>query len=221
MPGEVDQRPVLALAHVGLDESGSWADPVQWFTLACVLTYHPEAVQALVRRVVRRRKKLPGRSHPGPSEYKWNNSSRHLRESVLAQMAKADLEIYTLTVNKGGRKIEDTPQHYSVLVCELLQTLWTAHPNLALVLDRRFTSPAQIAILNTVIYRHWPAPGVLSLTHADSQQNALVQLADFAAGSTYAWHKDADETVQLLSGKIKAVVVKDWPEIKRSWLEAK
>jgi hypothetical protein len=221
MPSHSDQGPGLALAHVGLDESGSWADPVQWFTLACVVTYHPEAVQALIPRVARHLKTLPVRSRQAPSEYKWSHASRRLRESILAQMAQADLEIYTLTVNKGGRKIEDTPQHYAMLACELLQTLWVAHPNLALALDRRFTSPTQIAVLNTMIYRHWPAPGVLSVTHANSQQNALVQLADFAAGSTYAWYKEADEMVGLLSAKIKAAVVKDWPEIKRSWLEVK
>jgi len=80
-------------------------------------------------------------------------------------------------------------------------------------------SPAQVATVNTWIYRRWPPPGVLSIVHADSQRNTLVQLADMVAGSVYAWHKAGDRTMQLITDKFGATAVKDWRSIKGDGLD--
>jgi hypothetical protein len=79
--------------------------------------------------------------------------------------------------------------------------MWAAHPNVALAIDRRFTSPAQVAVVNTWVHRHWPIPGVLSISHVDSQRNPLVQLADFVAGSVYAWHTAGGKSLPQIKGK--------------------
>lgn len=207
------------LAHLGLDECGSLPDAVEWFVIAGVLTYRPDAVRNLIRRVAARSGKRLKRPRYAASEFKWNNSSRRFRSDVLGRLARADVEIFTLAVKKSGHRIEDTPEYYALLMGELLQYCWAAHPNMALALDRHFTSPAQVAVLNTFIYRHWPAPGVLSMTHVDSQRNTLVQLADFVAGSVYAAHKEGDPTSKLLDSKIRAEVMVEWKEIKRRWME--
>ena len=122
-------------------------------------------------------------------------------------------------MRKGGRKIEDSPKNYAVLVCELLQACWAVHPDMALAIDRHFTSPSQVAVFDTFLFRRWPAPGVLTISHVDSQRNALVQLADFAAGSMYAWRKERDDTLKLIESKIRAALTEDWPEIKRRWVQ--
>jgi hypothetical protein len=152
---------------------------------------------------------------PAESEFKWNNASRRLRQDVLNRLAQTDVKIFALTVQKTGRRIEDTPEHYAILVCELLEACWTAYPNVALAIDRRFTSPTQVAVFNTFVYRQWPAPGVLSIRHVDSQRDTLVQLCDFVAGSIYAFHKGGDSTVKIIEGKMGAALVGNWPEIKR------
>jgi len=59
-------------------------------------------------------------------------------------LALADVELFALTVHKEGRRIEDSPENYAVLVCELLGLCWSKFPNVALSLDRHFTSPAQL-----------------------------------------------------------------------------
>ena len=128
------------------------------------------------------------------------------------------MELFALTVSKEGRRIEDTPENYGILVCELLSFCWSSYPNVALALDRHFTSAAQIAAVNTRIHRAWPPAGVLSVAHVDSQHNALVQLADLVAGSVYAWHKSGDRTMQLISRKFGASVEEDWRHIKARWL---
>ncbi|MEE8392428.1 MAG: DUF3800 domain-containing protein, partial [Anaerolineae bacterium] len=128
------------------------------------------------------------------------------------------MKVFTLTVQKQGRRIKDTPENYAILVCESLRLCWDLYPNVALSLDRHFTSPVQVATVNTFIYRQWPAAGVLSIAHVDSQRSPLVQLADFVVGSVYDWHKEQNVTVQLIEGKIKTAVVEDWQHIKARWM---
>ncbi|HET7087338.1 MAG TPA: DUF3800 domain-containing protein [Anaerolineae bacterium] len=209
----------VTLAYVGLDESGSLSADTSLFTLVGVLTYQPDTIRYLIQRAAVRSGKRLKRPRRAVSELKWHNTSRRLRADVLSRLARADIEIFALTVRKGGRKIEDTPENYAVLVCAVLQACWLAHPNVALAIDRRFTSPAQVAVLNTFLYRHWPTQGVLSISHVDSQRNPLVQLADFVAGSVYAWHKEGDNTIKMIEGKISVALVEDWPEIKQRWTQ--
>jgi hypothetical protein len=137
---------------------------------------------------------------------------------MILPMADADVELVALTVLKGGRRIEDTPENYGILTCEVLSLCWHLYPNVSLALDRHFTSAAQIAVVNTLIHRQWPSQGLLSIVHVDSHRNPLVQLADLVAGSVYAWHKSGDRTVQLISGKFGATLVEDWRAVKARWL---
>ncbi len=208
----------LPIVHIGLDESGSLTAATPWFAMAAVLTPHPEAVQNLIKRVALHSGKRLKRRRKVASELKWRNASRRIREGVLNRLAGADVSVFTLTVRKGGRRIEDTPENYAILVCELLQLCWDVYPNVVLSLDRHFTSPAQIAAVNTYIHRRWPAWGVLSIAHVDSQRSPLVQLADFVAGSVYDWHKADDPTFHLIEGKVSAALVEDWWHIKARWV---
>ncbi len=133
---------------------------------------------------------------------------------MLSHLAQADVAVFTLTVRKEGRRIEDTAENYAILACELLELCWDAYPNLVLSLDRHFTSPAQVATVNTFIHRHWPERGVLSITHVDSQRNSLVQMADFVAGSVYDWHKAGNPAWALIEGRVRAALTEDWQHIK-------
>lgn len=201
-----------------MDESGSLPDDTPIFTLAGVLTYRPDRLRNVIRRAVVRSGKRLGRARHAFSEFKWSSASRRLRLEVLNRLAQTDAVVFTLTVNKGERRIEDSPENYAILICELLQACWTEHPNVFLACDRRFVSTSQIAVFNTFVYRHWPAPGVLSISHVDSQREHLVQLADFVAGSTYAFHKEGDNTVMRLGERVTVALAGDWPDIKRRWV---
>jgi len=137
----------------------------------------------------------------------------------LRSLGQTDVEIFALTIRKEERRVADTPSNYAMLSCELLQLCWHSHPNMALVLDRHFTSPVQRAIMDTFVHRHWPEQGVLTMQHVDSQNNYLVQLADFVAGSRYDGYKGGGGTYRLLEGRFKADLVEDWTLVKRKWLE--
>jgi len=205
------------IAYVGLDESGSLTGDTPWFTVAAVIASQPAAIRHLIRRAALRSGKRSHRAAKVASELKWSNSSRRIRTWVLADMAQADVEIFALTVRKERRRIEDTPEHYAILVCELLSMCWNTHLNVALSLDRHFTSSLQIAAVNTSIYHQWPRQGLLSITHVDSQRSPLVQLADFVAGSVYSSYKANDQMVGLIEPRLEAVV-EDWPHIKARWM---
>lgn len=206
------------IMFAGLDESGSLSADGEYFCMAVVMTPDPLSVRHLIRRAASRSGKRLGRTPKNTTEIKWSNASQRIRALALAGLAEAEVEIFTLTVLKGGRRIEDTPENYGILACEVLSLSWNFYPDVSLALDRHFTSAAQVATVSTMIYCRWPSQGVLSVTHVDSQCNALVQLADLAAGSVYAWHKSGDRTMQLISGKIGAALVQDWRHIKARWL---
>jgi len=206
------------LVYIGLDESGALAAATPWFTMAAVVSPRPETLRNLVRQAAAKSGKRLKRRRTATGEFKWSNASRRLRAEVLERLSRADVELFALTVHKEGRRLEDSPENYAVLVCELLSLGWDTCPNVALSLDRHFTSPAQIAAVNTFIYRQWPAAGVLSITHVDSQRSPLVQLADFVAGCVYSWHKQQDEAFRLIEGKISAASAKQWQHIKGRWI---
>ncbi len=210
-----------SIVYAGLDESGSLTAAAPLFVMAVVIVPRPGAVQNLIKRTALRSGKRLKRQRKAGSELKWRNASQRIRQGVLNRLAQAEAAIFTLTVRKRGRRIEDTPENYAILSCELLRQCWDVYPNVALLLDRHFTSPAQIAAVNTYIYRHWPTQGVLSISHIDSQRSPLVQLADFVAGSVYDWHKTGDPTFNLIEEKVDAALVEDWQYIKARWLKRK
>ena len=203
------------LVHVGLDESGALTATTPLFTMAVVVAPHPETLRRLVSRASSDRHLKHRRT--ATREFKWSCASQRMRSAVLSRLALADVELFALTVRKQGRRIEDSPENYTVLVCELLSLCWPKFPNVALSLDRHFRSPAQVAAVNTFIYRQWPEAGVLSIAHVDSQRNSLVQLADFVAGCVYGWHKQQDETYRLIQSKVSAASVEQWQHVKERW----
>jgi len=174
-----------AIVYAGLDESGSLSGEFPYFCVSVVVTFDPLAVRHLIRRAASRSGKRLGRPAKNAAEIKWSNASQRVRALALAELAESDVEIFLLTVFKGGRKIEDTPENYGILACEVLSHVWHLYPNVALALDRHFTSAAQVAAVDTLIHRQWPSQGLLSVVHVDSQRNPLVQLADLVAGSVY------------------------------------
>lgn len=206
------------IVHVGIDESGSLPDKAEYFVLAGVLTHQPDSLRNLIRRVAVRSGKRLHRPRRAISEFKWSNSSSNFRKDVLNSIAQTDISIYTLLAKKDGRQINDTSENYAALISELLQAILIEHSQLSLAIDRHFTSPAHIAIFNTLVYRHLPTAHALSIYHVDSQRNSLVQLADFVAGCVYAFHKEENHLMKIIEGKIKVANIESWIDIKRRWI---
>jgi hypothetical protein len=207
-----------AIVYVGVDESGRLNDPNSVFAVAGIITQRPSDLQHVIQRAASRSGKRLHRIRRAVGEFKWNNSSERFRQDVLKQLAQKNVKVVSLAVEKSGRTIEDSPQHSAILICELLQLCWGEYPQMVLTLDKRFTSPAQMAEMDTFIYRHLPSANTLSIHHVDSQRSNLVQLADFVAGSIREQYVKHDATSLLLQPIILSQSVGSWVEIKRKWL---
>ena len=206
------------IVHVGIDESGSLPAPTEIFTLATVITSNPIAVQNLIRRAGFHSGKRLGHGAKPVSELKWNNASHRIRYDVLRRIAASDVELYALIVEKEQRRVEDSAENYAFLVCELLSAAWHRYPDMEVLLDRHFTSPAHIATMETIIHRHWLRQGVVSINHVDSQRNPLVQLADFVAGCVYESDTAPAPSFRLIENKFRSMTRKSWSEIKAEWI---
>jgi hypothetical protein len=214
--------PQPIIAYAGVDESGSLSSETLYFTVAAIVTHDLKPLRNIIPRAALRSGKRLKRLRKDVSELKWNNASLRIRADVLKQLAQFDVELFVLTVRKEHRRIADSPENYAILMCELFKAVQQVHPSAAVSLDRHFTSPLQIAMVNTLVYRRWPEPGVLSLAHVDSRLNPLVQLADFVAGCVYSWHARQDEIYDLIRGKITTEEVYTWQSVKERWMrEAK
>ncbi len=208
----------LPIVHVGVDECGALTADTALFTIAAVLTQDPESLRNVIQRVAVHSGKRLQQRRRALAEFKWRNSSQRFRSDVLERLADSDAKLFALTVNKESRRIADTPENHAVLVCALLKLLWNDYPNVALLLDKHFTSPTQIAIVNTFVYRQWPRTGVLSIEHVDSQRSPLVQLADFVAGCVYAWHRERSEPYNVIEKKLSVAKVESWSSLKAQWV---
>lgn len=207
--------PLAPLVYASVDECGSLTADSSHVTFAAVVTQYPDSVRNLIRRIALRSGKRLHRSRKAPGEFKWRNTSERIRRDVLTALAQHELELFALTINKQRRRIEDSPENYTLIICALLSLLNDRYPNVALALDRHFTSPTQIALINTLIYRRWPPEGILSVNHVDSQRNPMVQLADFVAGCVYAHTAD---TLSLIESKLSVEKTTDWQDLKAEWL---
>ncbi len=145
----------VTLAQLAVDESGSLPDDTPFFTLAGVITYHPETLRNVIRRAVTRTGKRLRRARHAVPEFKWSNASRNLRTEVLGRLAQADVGVFTLTVSKSGRRIDDTPENYAILICELLRACWTEYPNIAqhllLIAASHRRRRSQYSILSSIV----------------------------------------------------------------------
>lgn len=209
--------PQPTIVYAGIDESGSLSAETSYFTVAAIVTGDLKPLQNIIPRAALRSGKHQKRLRKTVSELKWSNASLRIRSDVLRHLAEVDVEVFALTAHKANRRITDSPENYAILICELLQSVHRVHPNAAIFLDRHFTSISQIAVVNTMIYRHWAEPGALTLAQVDSHLNSLVQLADFAAGCIYAWHARQETTFDLIRGKISADKIEAWQSIKARW----
>jgi len=208
----------LEFVHTGVDESGALTATTPWFVLAAVVSPRPESVAYIVSRAALQAGKRLNRARKPASELKWRNASQRVRTDILVHLAATEAQCFTLVVDKQGRRIEDSPENYALLVCELLALCWEHYPNQSVVLDRHFTTPAQFARVNTFVYRHWPATGMLNLVHVDSQRSTLVQLADFVAGATYDRYNARNDSLHFFVDKIANTQVVAWSILKARWL---
>lgn len=202
-----------------VDESGNLPDPTDPVVVIAVVI--PEASEKSLARLlakIRRRLPLKGKRKRERQigELKFRSTSPKTRRQVLAALARQDVALFVVTVNKDGVGIKDTPENYAMLANLILPECVKDFPNLDHILfdrhfSRRVEQEAMARLIRSALKRE------VEISHVDSLQDARVDLADFVAGAVAFARSRGDTTYEdLIHGKRIVNKVVRWVE-KEKW----
>lgn len=167
-----------------IDESGRLADRKDKIVVFVALV--TKSLLNLDKIIPRVKKKLPlkgkRRKEKTLAEIKFSTTGEKTRVLTLEIIAKQDFQIFTLVIDKEGRKIIDNPANYAHLIASLLKPAIKKFPNLThIIIDRHFTYILHREKFNDLVQKILNRE--LFVEHLDSQQNTIVSLPDFVAGA--------------------------------------
>lgn len=199
-----------------IDESGRLYDSRDRILVFAVLTTKtlvgldkiiPKVRNKIPRKGKRRREKL--------AEMKFSLAGDRTRRLVLEEIAKQRIMIYVLVIDKQGRKIKDNPKNYALLVFKNLEKALNENLKLEhILIDRHFTFVTQRERFNNLLQASFKRE--VFIEHLDSQQNSIISLADFVAGSVRRGYVHNDNKFRRLIDKmIKEEKLVTWRELKQ------
>ena len=157
-------------------------------------------------------------------EVKFYYAGERTKRQILSGIVSAGFEIFTIAVDKKGRKISDTPENFALLVGELINeiNLWNPERNLEIIIDRHFCKRDDEQNFNKFFKKSVGKNLNFNIQHTNSQQNFIVNLADFAAGAILAkYNKNNSRFYDIIKESILLEKIINWPELKRKSLEHK
>lgn len=198
-----------------IDESGRLYDPKDRILVFSAVV--AKNLTELERIIVKARNRIPRkgkRRKERLSEIKFSLTGDKTRRFILQELAKHDVKIYNLIIDKNGRKISDNPVTYALLIGEILKILLPDNPKLShIIIDRHFTFITQRETFNHQIQKQFGDK--LFIEHVDSLQSPVITLADFAAGAARtAYLKKQKEFTRLINAVVAEEKLTTWKEIK-------
>lgn len=199
------------MQYVLVDESGRLADRGdRTVVLAAIVAKTLVGLDKIIPKV---KKKIPSKGKK-LAEIKFSTTGEKTKIRVLKEIAARSLPIYTLVIDKEGRKISDTPENYSLLVAKLLRIVLRDFPEIRhIIIDRHFTWVRQREKFNDLLQRKLRKK--VFIEHLDSQQNTIVSLPDFVAGAARMDALGKPGYKEIISKKVRKELVKTWKEIKK------
>jgi len=196
---------------VFIDESGTLPDPEdRVIIVAAVGTRSPDRIEKVMRKV---RKKAKFKSKSG--ELKYYTAGEKTKVLFFKEIAREQLGIFILTVEKMGRKIPDAPKHFAVLCWLLLADVFNFYPQVGeIVFDRHFHKDKDIKEFNGYLKN---LLGKLpKIKHVDSKKDTRVNVADMVAGAVLAKEVGKEKRFyKMLKKQIISIARINWPEAKR------
>lgn len=213
-------RDILYVMHkaiVYIDESGTLPDPADTVVVvAAVGTVSPERIDALFKRV----KKKAAFTKPS-GEIKYYTAGDKTKTVFFNLLAHENLTICVLVVDKIGRAIPDTPDHYAALCMVLLTRVLRRIPTIAeLRFDRHFSKRTDTDRFNELV--RIVVGKDIGITHVDSMEDKRVNVADMVAGAMLAAETGRDTRFRsMIKHKVTVTVRLGWKEIKERFLAIK
>jgi len=195
-----------------VDESGTLPDPKDTvIIIAAVGTGNPARFETIIKEI-QKRKKL--RKQTG--ELKFYTAGEKTKMLLLKKVVKEQVAIFVLIVDKMGRKIKDTPEHFAILCWLLLiDVIGIYKDNIEVVFDRHFSQESDIEQFNQQLQQLLNKK--LRVEHVDSKKDKRVNIADMAAGSVLAKETGkSNQFYKLIERQIISEKRINWAETKRS-----
>lgn len=200
-----------------LDESGNLADDLP-YTIAATVGGDRTMRKKLSRVPKKVRQKIMDKQLSQVPELKFHDSTDSVRERFLSYLPKYNPAIYALSLDKEGRRVEDSPRNYGIVVGELLRraTGSLGRDRIDLILDKKYTKPQDREELEEVLA--WilaPEELELSVSHLEGEQENLLQVADFVAGAFlqhYAF--DKSRYYEIFSESVILEATVKWTKLK-------
>lgn len=202
---------------VYIDESGTLPDPADTVVVvAAVGTVSQERIGTLFKRV---KKKAAFRTPGG--EIKYYTAGENTKTLFFALLVKEDVTICVLIVDKMGRKIPDTPEHYAALCLVLLEDVVRLTPKIRDIrFDRHFSKNTDTEAFNTHV--RTLVGNDVPIHHVDSMKDKLVNVADMVAGAVLAGETGRDTRFSaMIKRKITSTKRVRWRTVKERFLATK
>lgn len=200
-----------------IDESGTLPDPKdQVVIIAAVGTKLPEKLRAITKAI---RKNLIKKN---TSEIKFYTSGEKTKRKFLEKLSNEDIEIFTLTIEKRGQKIPDSPENFALLCWVILEDCLLFYQNSIkeVVFDRHFHKKSDQEKFNSTLTQLLGQN--LNFTHTDSQKDYEINTADMVAGSLL-WLKTKKESsfYEIIKEKIISERVISWKNLRGMFFNKK
>lgn len=200
-----------------LDESGNLADELP-YTIVATLGGDRTTRKKISRVPKKVRQRIMDKKLSQVPELKFHDSTETIRKRFLSYLPKYDPAIYVLSLDKEGRRVEDSPGNYGIVIGELLRraTGSLGRDRIDLTLDKKYTKPQDREKLEEVL--DWtlaPEEVEISVSHLEGEQENLLQVADFVAGAflqRYAFEED--KYYEIFSGSVVLEATVKWTELK-------
>jgi len=212
------------MLNIFIDESGTLPDPKDKFIVVSAVSVRKiKEAKNLMSRILAslRQRKIKIK------ELKFYYAGQRTKRQFLSGIVSSDFEIFALIVDKRGRKIADTPDNFALLVAELVNeiNLWykTKEVIMTITIDRHFHRKIDQEQFNKLLRKRINSSlRYKKVFHIDSQQNALVNIADMVGGAILWKYTGKDrQFYDLIKENIITEKLVSWPEIKRKSLNKK
>jgi len=195
-----------------IDESGTLPDPKdKVIIVAAVGVGSPEKIETIIKAVRKRGKfkKLTG-------EVKYYTVGEKGKRLFFEKIVKENFDIFILTVEKMGRSIPDTPEHFGILSGLLLENVFAFYSQIReIIFDRHFHRDKDIEKFNQVLGK-FLGRDLPKIHHVDSKRDKKVNIADMIAGAVLAKETGKDKRFyEMFRKRIVSETRLNWPEAKR------
>ena len=205
------------------DDSPTFSSPESHFVAAVIVTLEINK-RRLSRLPKRIRKHVVGKRLRNLPELKFQNSNERTRTRMLEMLANENVEIFALIINKGGRRVSDSPENKGITLGNVAALVLAKKRQVTLTPDREFVTRRSITTcLDTAekVITNQSQGGFLSLREpVDSQSEPLIQIADFVAGAiSHKYNRDNDRYYQIIENLITTEEIVNWVGLKRTYIK--